>query len=164
MGRAARPASTFLPAWRWTRPASSTWPTPTTAPAPRRCERPGQQPGRERRRPCGWRGYGGALQQPQGRAAGADGRLWLADRGNRSLRWVAPLRLGHAATECLLDWGERSFPSLLAPPALSQTQAPYRYRAYAGGVYVGVSSSDRRVHLLQAGVLTALGGLYGFLQ
>ena len=68
------------------------------------------------------------------------------------------------ATECLLDWGERSFPTLLAPPALSQTLAPYRYRAYAGGVYVGVSSGDRQVYLLQGGVLGALGGLDGFLK
>ena len=108
-------------------------------------------------------GTAARFSNPKDVAVGADGRLWLADRGNRSLRWAAPLSLGDTATDCLLDWGERSYPALLAPVALSQTQAPYRYRAYAGGVYVGVSSADRQVVLLQGGVLGALGGLDGFL-
>ena len=108
-------------------------------------------------------GTAARFSNPKDVAVGADGRLWLADRGNRSLRWAAPLSLGDTATDCLLDWGERSYPALLAPAALSQTQAPYRYRAYAGGVYVGVSSADRQVVLLQGGVLGALGGLDGFL-
>ena len=109
-------------------------------------------------------GAAARFSNPKDVAVGADGRLWLVDRGNRSLRWAAPLSLGSTATECLLDWGERSYPALLAPPALSQTLAPYRYRAYAGGVYVGVSSGDRQVYLLQAGALRALGGLDGFLN
>ena len=109
-------------------------------------------------------GTAARFSNPKDVAAGADGRLWLADRGNRSLRWAAPLSLGDTATDCLLDWGERTYPTLLAPPALSQDLAPYRYRAYASGLYVGVSGSDRQVALLQAGVLSVLGGLDWFLQ
>lgn len=109
-------------------------------------------------------GTAARFSNPKDVAWGADGRLWLADRGNRSLRWAAPLSLGDTATECLLDWGERTYASFLTPPALSQSLAPYRYRSYAADLYVGVSSSDRQVVLLQAGVFSVLGGLDGFLQ
>jgi hypothetical protein len=118
----------------------------------------GRQPGRAD-------GVGAAARffNPKDVAAGPDGRLLVVDRGNHALRWAQPLASGTTAIECLLDWGERSYASLLAPPALSQTFAPYRYRAYAGEVYVGVSSADQQVYLLQRGALAPVGALAGFL-
>ncbi|MBH9577008.1 hypothetical protein [Inhella proteolytica] len=110
-------------------------------------------------------GVGSAARffNPKDVAAGADGRLLIVDRGNRSLRWAQALATGTTAIECLLDWGERSYPTLLQPPALSQDLAPYRYRAYAGALYVGVSAADQQVYLLQQGQLQGLGSLSGFL-
>lgn len=118
----------------------------------------GQQVGRAN-------GVGSAARffNPKDVAAGADGRLLIVDRGNRSLRWVQALSQGSTAIECLFDWGERSHPTLLQPPALSQDLTPYRYRAYAEALYVGVSSADRQVYLLQQGQLAALGALSIFL-
>ncbi len=110
-------------------------------------------------------GVGSAARffNPKDVATGAAGRLLIVDRGNRSLRWAQALSQGTTAIECLLDWGERSYPTLLLPPALSQDLAPYRYRAYANALYVGVSSTDQQVYLLQQGQLAPLGALSGFL-
>lgn len=101
---------------------------------------------------------------PKDVAAGPGGRLLIADRGNHALRWAQPLASGTTAVECLLDWGERTYASLLSPPALSLTFPPCRYRAYGADRYVGVSSADQQVYLLQSGLLTALGSLAGFLS
>jgi hypothetical protein len=60
-------------------------------------------------------------------------------------------------TDCLLNWAERRYPELLTPPASSQTSARYRYRAYAGETYVGVSSIDAHVYYLRDGRLEDLG-------
>ncbi len=60
-------------------------------------------------------------------------------------------------TDCLLNWVERRYPELLTPPATSQVNAPYRYRAYAGEVYVGVSSDNSHIYYLHNGVLEDLG-------
>lgn len=60
-------------------------------------------------------------------------------------------------TDCLLNWAERRFPELLTPPAASQISAPFRYRAYAGEVYVGVSSINGHVYYLHDGRLEDLG-------
>lgn len=110
-------------------------------------------------------GVGSAARffNPKDVATGTAGRLLIVDRGNRSLRWAQALSQGTTAIECLLDWGERSYPTLLQPPALSQDLAPYRYRAYANALYVGVSATDRQVYLLQQGQLQPLGALSGFL-
>lgn len=99
---------------------------------------------------------------PKDVALGPDNRLLVADRGNRSLRWAQPLEQGQVATECLLDWGERRYPTLLTPPALSQTASPYRYRAYANEFYVGISSADQQVYTLDRGQLSALGSVVSF--
>ncbi len=66
--------------------------------------------------------------------------------------------------ECLLNWAERSHPQLLAPPAASQTTPTFLYRAYAGAVYVGVSSIDAHVYLLHDGRLDDLGPLEPWLS
>lgn len=110
-------------------------------------------------------GVGAAARffNPKDVAAGPGGRLLVADRGNHAVRWAQPLAAGTTAVECLLDWGERTYAALLAPPALSLSYPPYRYRAYAAGLYVGVSSADQQVYLQQDGLLTALGSLTGFL-
>jgi hypothetical protein len=64
-----------------------------------------------------------------------------------------------AMADCLLNWGERMYPELLQPRATTQALAPYLYRAYAGGVYVGLSSADSRLYLLRNGLLEDLGPL-----
>ncbi len=65
-----------------------------------------------------------------------------------------------AETECLFDWAEDRYPTALSPRrATTQTSAPYSYRYYpATRVYVGVSSLDQHVWLLDAaGSLGDLG-------
>ncbi len=65
-----------------------------------------------------------------------------------------------AETECLLDWAEDRFPTVLSPRrATTQLSAPYSYRSYAATrTSVGVSAADQHVWLLDAaGVLTDLG-------
>ena len=59
---------------------------------------------------------------------------------------------GNAETDCLLNWGEEQYPSLLTPRrAASQVAAPYYYRQYTGrGSYVGVSGADQLLHFLDA--------------
>jgi hypothetical protein len=53
-----------------------------------------------------------------------------------------------SAVDCLLNWGERQYASLLWPaPASSQTYGPYYYRYYAGtNSYVGVSSANDHLY------------------
>lgn len=109
-------------------------------------------------------GVGAAARffNPKDVATGPDGGLLVADRGNRSLRWAQPLEQGTVAVECVLDWGERTYATLLRPPARSLTFDAYRYRAYANGFAVGVSSADQQLYVLDAGRITALGPLAGF--
>ncbi|WP_284615331.1 hypothetical protein [Aquabacterium humicola] len=68
--------------------------------------------------------------------------------------------LSNAESDCLFNWGEDRYPSLLAPrrPA-SRSAAPYYYRPYPGtGAHVGVSSADNHLYYLDAaGVLSDLG-------
>lgn len=82
--------------------------------------------------------------------------LW-ADWGRALELDVTPSPLAKA--DCLLNWGERLYPELLQPRAATQALAPYLYRAYAGGVYVGLSSADSRLYLLRNTVLEDLGPL-----
>ncbi|MFO1252192.1 MAG: hypothetical protein U1E77_13905 [Inhella sp.] len=72
---------------------------------------------------------------------------------------------GHAETDCLLNWGEEQYPSLLTPRrAASQVAAPYYYRAYSGS-YVGVSATDQHLYFLDAkGVMSDLGLASGWSQ
>ena len=62
-------------------------------------------------------------------------------------------------TDCLLNWAERLYPQLLTPPSASLFIAAYqyRYRAYAGEAYLGVSSIDDHLYFLQGGSLVDLG-------
>ncbi len=66
----------------------------------------------------------------------------------------------NAEADCLLNWGEDQYPSLLTPRrAASKVAAPYYYRQYTGtGSYVGVSATDRRLYFLDGrGVMSDLG-------
>jgi hypothetical protein len=68
--------------------------------------------------------------------------------------------VSNAEADCLFNWGEDTYPALLAPGrGAAKTQVPYYYRYYAGtGSYVGVSSADQRLYYLDAGgVLADLG-------
>lgn len=66
-----------------------------------------------------------------------------------------------AAIDCLFNWAQQAFPSALSPAtAVSQTTSPYRYRFYSStGLYLGVSSADQKLYLLQQGVLHDLGNV-----
>jgi hypothetical protein len=67
--------------------------------------------------------------------------------------------------DCLFNWGEKSYPSLLSPAAqLSQSQAPYYYRYYASShSYVGSSSTDQHLYYLASdGRLLDLGAATGW--
>ena len=79
-------------------------------------------------------------------AAGPDGRLLIADRGNHALRWAQRLASGTTAVECLLDWGERTYASLLAPPALSPAPGTKVAAALPASVHV-VKSGDTLMNL-----------------
>jgi hypothetical protein len=66
-----------------------------------------------------------------------------------------------AQADCLLDWGERAYPTLLRPAlSPSVTAGGYHYRYYsATQTYVGISLADQRLLLLDgsSGVLQDLG-------
>ena len=61
--------------------------------------------------------------------------------------------VSNAEADCLFNWGEDSYPALLAPRrGSSKMQAPYYYRYYsATRAYVGVSSADQHLYYLDAG-------------
>lgn len=82
--------------------------------------------------------------------------LGRADRGSTALRDLAA---------CLLDWGEATYPTLLAPAAAPTLDSgPYHYRRYTGSdLYVGVSQADRHLYTLQAGRLGDLGSITDWL-
>lgn len=65
---------------------------------------------------------------------------------------VALPPVNNTQADCLMNWGEASYPALLSPakPA-SRTAAPYYYRYYAAtNTYVGVSSADQHLYYLPA--------------
>ena len=66
-----------------------------------------------------------------------------------------------AAVDCLFNWAQGQFPTLLAPAsAVSQTVSPYRFRFYSQtGVYLGVSSADENLYAVLGGKLEKLGAV-----
>ena len=79
----------------------------------------------------------------------------------------AAMVLSNAEADCLFNWGEDSYPALLAPRRPpSQTWAPYYYRHYpATGHHVGVSAADQHLYLLNPqGVMSDLGPAAGWAQ
>jgi hypothetical protein len=70
-----------------------------------------------------------------------------------------------AKINCLLDWAEDAFPTLLPPPAATQFLGPYTYRHYGySNAYAGVSSVDNHVYYKDTdGVLSDIGALPGWL-
>lgn len=79
--------------------------------------------------------------------------------------WSAGLRVtangtgtAVSATDCLLNWAERTVPTLLTPPSTSLTASPYTYRFYSGTLsYLGVSSVDSHVYYASNGQVVDLG-------
>jgi len=68
--------------------------------------------------------------------------------------------LADAESDCLFNWGEDYYPSLLTPSRpTSQTSSPYYFRYYSGSnTYIGYSSADDHLYFLSAdGALTDLG-------
>ena len=68
--------------------------------------------------------------------------------------------------ECLFNWAEKNYPTLLAPAgAVTNLYDPYFYRYYpATNAYVGVSQNDQHVYYLGPnGVLQDMGALSGWL-
>ncbi len=90
--------------------------------------------------------------------ADSSGTLFIADRTNRTIRVARWLTSANVSADCLFDWGERSYPSLLSPIAVSASIDPYYYRAYtATQSYVGVSSKDGHLYFLNSAGLVDLG-------
>ena len=79
-----------------------------------------------------------------------------------SNNWWAPSSVN--SSDCVFNWAEKTYPSLLAPPASSITNLPYYYRYYSGAnAYLGVSSADRHVYYYAAGLLRDVGALSDWL-
>jgi len=63
-----------------------------------------------------------------------------------------------ATADCLFNWAERNLPSLLSPPAISQSVGPYYFRYYSNtNAYLGTSSSDGHLYYVVATVPHDLG-------
>ena len=60
--------------------------------------------------------------------------------------------------DCLFNWGEANYPTLLPPPRpASQTASPYTYRYYAAAnTYLGISSADQHLYYLAASTSSGL--------
>ncbi|MDK2124071.1 NHL repeat-containing protein [Parachitinimonas caeni] len=90
--------------------------------------------------------------------ADSSGTLYVADRGNHTIRKGRSLTAANVSADCLFDWAEKNYASLLAPTGVSASLDPYYYRAYADTQsYLGVSSKDRHVYFLNAAGLLDLG-------
>lgn len=64
---------------------------------------------------------------------------------------TATVSIGGSAnpTDCLFNWAERTYPTLFAPAAASDTLAPYYFRYYSQTrAYLGTSSADNHVYYL----------------
>lgn len=63
---------------------------------------------------------------------------------------VPPVSIAQA--DCLMNWGEASYPMLLSPAKpTSRSAAPFYYRYYAAtNVYLGISSADQHLYYLPA--------------
>ena len=60
--------------------------------------------------------------------------------------------------DCVMDWGERNYPTLFAPIASSKTSFPYYYRFYsATNTYLGFSAADDHLYYLGANGLIDVG-------
>lgn len=77
----------------------------------------------------------------------------VAPRGSPSARsQLVHLPVQPAQVDCLLNWGERNYPGVVAAGPISKTLAPYRYRYYPfTQTYVGVSNADQHLYLLPVG-------------
>lgn len=65
---------------------------------------------------------------------------------------TVPMNISNS--DCLFNWGQQDYASLLSPPAASQVFPPYYYRYYtATNIYVGVSSADGHLYALSNGQL-----------
>ncbi|WP_374351817.1 hypothetical protein [Chitinimonas sp.] len=74
---------------------------------------------------------------------------------------------GTAQIDCLLNWGEKNYPSLLSPAGqASKSASPYYYRYYPGTqAYLGVSGSDQHLYYLaNAASLLDLGLASGWIS
>jgi hypothetical protein len=96
---------------------------------------------------------------------GAD-NLFVADQGNQRIRKMSVMTANPGPIECLLNWAEASYPSLLSPSgAPSQFLSPYTYRYYQDThSYAGVSYANNHVYYLGPdGVLLDVGDLTAWL-
>lgn len=109
-------------------------------------------------------GVGNAARffNPKDVAVDGSGNLYVADRGNHTIRKGSAN--GNAAADCLFNWAEANYPTLFALATPSKTSSPYYYRYYAGTqTYLGVSSSDGHVYYLAGGKLQDVGTQAGLL-
>lgn len=92
------------------------------------------------------------------------GNLYIADRGNHTIRKGSSGTSTNTSADCLFNWAQTHYPALFAPTATSQTFSPYYYRFYSGTqAYLGVSSSDSHVYYYGGGQLLDVGTLSGWL-
>lgn len=76
--------------------------------------------------------------------------LFLALAGSGGASLAAPAPAASPAADCLFDWAETRYSTILTPGGGSaQVDGPYYYRAYADGTYLGVGQG--RVWLLASG-------------
>lgn len=106
-------------------------------------------------------GTAAAFFNPKDVTVDGSGNVYIADRGNHTIRkgssGTASTAISNSAADCLFSWGERSYPALLAPAATSFSAAPYYYRYYAASkAYVGVSSADGHLYFYADGKLIDL--------
>lgn len=85
---------------------------------------------------------------------------------NAAVNPPATTAASDAAVDCLFNWAQTQFPTVLAPAsAVSQTLNPYRYRFYSQtGVYLGVSGTDQNLYAVIGGKLQPLGSVVPWLN
>jgi hypothetical protein len=72
--------------------------------------------------------------------------------------WSALKRVSVSATQtvdardCVMNWAEKTFPTLFAPASVSQTASPYYFRFYSGtSSYLGFSLANDHLYYVAAG-------------
>ncbi len=89
------------------------------------------------------------FKNPKDVAMDPSGNLYVADMGNYVIRKGSVATTAVSSSDCLFNWAEQHYSSLLSPAGASATLSDYYYRYYSGTKsYLATKSSDNHLYFM----------------